>query len=640
MRKPRSYSVLVLLGALIIGSVIAPVWAQAPDQSARPVRGEEREAQRLPDQPSGDPIQAAPELQAIHQIIVQPGVGQDAVLWDAHIREWTPDDNYGNIGGLRTRPTSEASRALMRWNLTGVVPAGATITSAQLQMYSNARSNALAQTITAYKLLRAWDEATVTWNQAATGVPWTTAGCAGIGSDRDSAASASIAIGPADPVPGWYAFALTSLVQSWISDPGSNYGLILVATGGSVAYDFLSSESGSTDLRPKLVIEYSDTPISPTPTEGPSATPSTTPTATPTLTQTAGTTPSPSATPDNWLDVSRAVPAYCMGVFAGDTTGKPNNAYRYGDLDWPETGPEDVYILYKTVVGDVRVRLLWEAWGQDMDVFLLYGPNPSSLVQGGFGDKEFTVRNLAPGTYYIVVDGLNGSMGAYQLSIECAGEPSPTPTLTRTPTITPTPRPTNTAVFSYYPMLYKQPTLTPSPTPTLTPSPTVEPYARGVNCGGKQLYQFGDGQYYEPDQPYSPGPQYAWGWVGGGANDVWSTTNNIYGTEDDVVFQTHRYAMTEYRFNVPAGRYEVRLHFAEVFPYAHVGNRVFAVELEGQRVMNGFDMVALGFKYTAHTETFTTDVTDGILNVSFVSQSAYAPAINGIRVTRVGNVSP
>jgi hypothetical protein len=128
--------------------------------------------------------------------------------------------------------------------------------------------------------------------------------------------------------------------------------------------------------------------------------------------------------------------------------------------------------------------------------------------------------------------------------------------------------------------------------------------------------------------------------VGGGANDVWSTTNNIYGTEDDVVFQTHRYAMTEYRFNVPAGRYEVRLHFAEVFPYAHVGNRVFAVELEGQRVMNGFDMVALGFKYTAHTETFTTDVTDGILNVSFVSQSAYAPAINGIRVTRVGNVSP
>ena len=160
----------------------------------------------------------------------------------------------------------------------------------------------------------------------------------------------------------------------------------------------------------------------------------------------------------------------------------------------------------------------------------------------------------------------------------------------------------------------------------------------GETSGGTEWYSYSDGFAYSPDKPYAPDPAPAWGWQGQGS-DTWSTTQNIYDTEDDPVFQSHRHTLSAYRFAVPAARYEVQLHFAEVFPYAHATDRVFAVDLEGQRVLDGFDMVGLGLKFTAHTEVFQVDVTDGELTINFVQQSAYSPAINGIRVKSIGPAS-
>jgi hypothetical protein len=616
MHTGTGRSVGLILGVVVLSLVVLPVVAGPNAVSEGALTPTPSALGRLPGRVdlAGRDL-AAPSL----QIVLQPGDGDDLTLQDAPITDANPDTNAA-LGALLQRTMSPAHRSLLRWDLSSIPP-GSVIQDARLELHAFDRGSAQATTIEIYKVRVPWQESSVTWNQASTGSPWDESGCSGEGTDREASAAASTTIGVADPVPGWYTWDVTSLVQGWFANPATNYGMLLISKGLMVRYDFQGSEAGAGDLRPKLVVEYTASSATATPTA--SATRSTTPQPSSTTTRTP--TATRTATPISWIDVSHAIPGYCKGVFSGDTSGKPNNASRYGDLDWDESGPEDVYVLHKTVTSDLRVRLTW--WEQDLDIFLLSGPDPDLLMPGGYHDYDFTYRNLTPGTYYIVVDGWEGSAGPYQLSIDCEGEPTPRPT------ITPTPSPTFTPVLGYYPLIFRQSTPTPSPTPTFVP------YALGVNCGSTDGYTYSDGFYYFPDQPYTPGAPQAWGYEGGGPGDVWGTAREIYDTPDDPLFWSHRYAMTAYRFSVPRAHYRVQLHFAEVFQYTAAGDRVFAVELEGQRVLDGFDMVARGFKFTAHTEVFEVDVVDGELTVTFVSQSSYAPAINGIRLVGIGPAS-
>lgn len=318
----------------------------------------------------------------------------------------------------------------------------------------------------------------------------------------------------------------------------------------------------------------------------------------------------------------------------GDTRGKPNDGEAYGALPWTYPGPEDIYRITKTTVGDLTARI--RPFGSiDLDILLLYAPHPSALLSDG--DVEFTARSLAPGTYYLIVDGFRGSAGQYELTLICASEPTPTPS------------PTNTPAHSYYPLLYRIPTSTPSstPTPTATPTATETPiptatptyvdYEFAVNCASTDWYQSTAGLWYAPDKRYEVG---SWGWSGGADGDVWppygEPVSPIAGTNDPAIYQRHRYGMESYRFTVPNGHYAVLLQFAETFQFIKVGQRVFAVELEGQRVMDRFDMLNVGARNRAYNETHEVDVSDGVLEISFIQQSAeFAPAINGIRVWRL-----
>ncbi|GAB0490763.1 hypothetical protein MMPV_002001 [Pyropia vietnamensis] len=85
-----------------------------------------------------------------------------------------------------------------------------------------------------------------------------------------------------------------------------------------------------------------------------------------------------------------------------------------------------------------------------------------------------------------------------------------------------------------------------------------------------------------------------------------------------------------YSLRVPVGTYTVRLHFAEIDRGAmQWGKRVFSVSLEGVRVLSNFDIYREVGAYTATVKTFTTKVTDGILNIGFhsVVQNAVVMAI-------------
>ena len=157
--------------------------------------------------------------------------------------------------------------------------------------------------------------------------------------------------------------------------------------------------------------------------------------------------------------------------------------------------------------------------------------------------------------------------------------------------MTSTPTPTNTPDYQYYPIVQRRSTPTPSNTPTPAPTATFLPFAQGVDCGSTQGVWGADGVWYAPDQPYAEG---SWGWQGGQANFVTTTTTGIAGTADGVLYQTQRFGMNAYRFTAPRGRYEVLLRFAEIFPYVKVGSRVFSVDLEGQRVISQLDLLTKG----------------------------------------------
>jgi len=159
-----------------------------------------------------------------------------------------------------------------------------------------------------------------------------------------------------------------------------------------------------------------------------------------------------------------------------------------------------------------------------------------------------------------------------------------------------------------------------------------------VNCGADTDYVDSFGRRWLADRKYTAGK---WGHVGGTL--VWATGRSIQGTDDGGLYKTQRYGAGGsfgYRFDVPNGRYQVELRFAEIYSTLdEAGERVFDVQIEGQTVLNDFDVVeqAQG-QYRALIRRFTVDLGDEQLNVTFVRDwvnGVENPIINALAVVKV-----
>ncbi len=150
----------------------------------------------------------------------------------------------------------------------------------------------------------------------------------------------------------------------------------------------------------------------------------------------------------------------------------------------------------------------------------------------------------------------------------------------------------------------------------VTATPTGGPgYAQRVNAGGEE-YRDSLGNTWAADQAFATG---SWGYVGT-STGTYTVTNAIAGTTDDQLYQTERNNMTQYRFTVPNGTYQVTLKFSENF-FSAAGKRVFDVQLEGTTVLRSFDIFkeAGNLRFKAVDRTFTTTVSDGVLNIAFTA---------------------
>jgi hypothetical protein len=135
----------------------------------------------------------------------------------------------------------------------GPVPDGAQIVSAQLSLY---KYSTYDMVYGLHRVLQDWSESTATWNQRLPGLPWSTPGANGAGSDYLAVADATAATAWA---PEWIAFDVTGAVAGMSSDAArANHGWRLRSVSGNTNLKRMHSSEFAADptLRPKLVISY------------------------------------------------------------------------------------------------------------------------------------------------------------------------------------------------------------------------------------------------------------------------------------------------------------------------------------------------------------------------------------------------
>jgi len=164
-------------------------------------------------------------------------------------------------------------RAVLAFNVAGAVPAGSTIVSATLRLYC-VQSVSGDQPMTLHRTLQNWGESTsnsngmggggggafampgdATWlHTFSPGGLW-----ANPGGDFDATASASTLVGGGGAIYQWTSAQLALDVQSWLDNPGANFGWTLL---GNESFDGSAKRFASREttnifaIKPTLVVEY------------------------------------------------------------------------------------------------------------------------------------------------------------------------------------------------------------------------------------------------------------------------------------------------------------------------------------------------------------------------------------------------
>ena len=176
---------------------------------------------------------------------------------DGVIIENNPTTNYGTDIAILVSPLSaNRRRALLKFDFSALVPAGATITVATLKLYNRSTRTA-GRTISVYRLLRTdWVETQATWNIYKTGSSWGTVGALNATTDYTATDAATATSLSAD---GWVSWNVKNQIQTAL-DSVSGVTHFLIADDGATATavnTFNSREYTAIANRwPILYIEY------------------------------------------------------------------------------------------------------------------------------------------------------------------------------------------------------------------------------------------------------------------------------------------------------------------------------------------------------------------------------------------------
>jgi len=170
------------------------------------------------------------------------------------------------------------------------------------------------------------------------------------------------------------------------------------------------------------------------------------------------------------------------------------------------------------------------------------------------------------------------------------------------------------------------------PTSSAPPAAPVESkLVIRVACGASQPYTDKNGNLWLPDQVKAPGASLS---PPDGMTIERTETYEIPNVAFPQIFRTERYSMSAYEFNLPNGKYTVRLHFAETYTgIAGPGDRVYSFAVKGQKPEKDFDIFKeAGGPYKAIQREYKgVEVTDGKLRITF-TPNVQNPAINGVEI--------
>jgi RHS repeat-associated protein len=172
----------------------------------------------------------------------QPNTNVNAYDGDPYVSAGNNSSLYGDTRGL-----------IKFGDLSGV-PGNARVVDAQLQMWNTYLypGTTTGEKVDVHRLTRAFDETTATWNKANSTTNWTTPG-----GDYDPAAESYFDGFTNDPE--WESWTVTNTVKGWITDPATNYGLLLKMRDETASDEramLLASEGAEPMLRPTLRITY------------------------------------------------------------------------------------------------------------------------------------------------------------------------------------------------------------------------------------------------------------------------------------------------------------------------------------------------------------------------------------------------
>jgi PKD repeat protein len=195
-----------------------------------------------------------------HTVVLQQGASVYGTVYsgteDSHLYSCSSaaDSNYGRYAQMTTGG-SNVKRLLVKFKVFasegGPVPDGATVSSASLKLYKTGSYDYGPYSV--HRILKGWKETEVTWNSAASGDAWNTAGCEGAGTDRSTDPVATPQIGWD---PGWMSVDVTGCVQAFAGGTVTNNGWLLVDTYGNYRTWAARDYTTDTSLRPKLEITY------------------------------------------------------------------------------------------------------------------------------------------------------------------------------------------------------------------------------------------------------------------------------------------------------------------------------------------------------------------------------------------------
>lgn len=156
----------------------------------------------------------------------------------------------------------------------------------------------------------------------------------------------------------------------------------------------------------------------------------------------------------------------------------------------------------------------------------------------------------------------------------------------------------------------------------------VSAYLQGVEVGGRN-YTDTLGDVWSADKAHAVG---SWGFMQRGR--VVTSNRTIAGATEQSLYRSLRSDPYAYRFdNVPNGIYEIDLRFAELQNITF-GRRLYDVIIENTLVLPAHDIAYEVGTFTADDHRFFVEVTDGRMDIRFVSRArSERPIINALRVT-------